>query len=135
MIEITNPKRYSSKLLKHLFDNEDYIKYCKIYDNENRIDIELLKLILESEKDLYYLFLKNYVFFYFKKYIGINEELKEVYKHKGRKITTYEIQLQFSYIDKFHNRIRDALKVIITNKLVNKDELELLKDIFNKDFK
>ena len=37
--------------------------YTILYDNENRIDIELLKLILESEKDLYYLFLKNYVFF------------------------------------------------------------------------
>ena len=108
MIEITNPKRYSSKLLKHLFDNEDYIKYCKIYDNENRIDIELLKLILESEKDLYYLFLKNYVFFYFKKYIGINEELKEVYKHKGRKLMkcNYNLVILMNFIIELETHLK-----------------------------
>lgn len=53
-------------IYEKIIKDERYINYCDKYSKDNSIDSNVLNDLLRDYKDFYYLFLKSFVYLYFK---------------------------------------------------------------------
>lgn len=119
------------ELNNNLLLDEDYIKFEEIYKNENIIDKDLLIKLLDKHHDLYYTFLKINLFIYRFDIKGLNSDLKDFKRYKGKVyyIDDLDYVLKFYYSN--YTRNQSAFKMMIKDKLVPLKERKLLEMIMN----
>ena len=72
------------ELKNNLLLDEDYIKFEEIYKKENIVDKDLLIKLLDKHHDLFYMFLKINILLYEFDIKGLNNDLKEFKRYKGK---------------------------------------------------
>jgi hypothetical protein len=119
------------ELNNNLLLDEDYIKFEEIYKNENIIDKDLLIKLLDKHHDLYYTFLKINLFIYRFDIKGLNSDLKDFKRYKGKVyyIDDLDYVLKFYYSN--YTRNQSVFKMMIKDKLVPLKERKLLEMIMN----
>ena len=125
-------KSYIQKLYDNLLNDENYIKFCKIYEREKNIDLDLLKELLKTHNELYYTFLKINVFFYYK-YDYLVEKINKNFDIDDNKISINDIELILNHYVTNSDRCHSCIEKLIKNKLVDKDEQMLLLSIYSKE--
>lgn len=118
-------------LKNNLLLDEDYIKFEEIYKNENIIDKDLLIKLLDKHHNLYYMFLKINILLYEFDIKGLNNDLKEFKRYKGKVyyIDDLDCVLRFYYAN--YTRNQSVFKIMIKYKLVPLNERKLLEMIMN----
>lgn len=122
------------KLKNNLLEDKDYIKYKEIYMNEHFIDKDLLVILLERYLDLYYVFLKINILLYKYDNKNLNKDLQDFLHHKGKNIYVDELDSIFRFYYKNFSMCHRTIEKIITYKIRNKNEIELLKQILERPF-
>ena len=119
------------ELNNNLLLDEDYIKFEEIYKNENIIDKDLLIKLLDKHHDLFYMFLKINILLYEFDIKGLNNDLKEFKRYKGKVyyIDDLDCVLRFYYSN--YTRNQSVFKMMIKDKLVPLKERKLLEMIMN----
>ena len=121
-------------LYERLVVDERYKNYCTKYKETNFVDEDLLKKLLIDHKDFYYLFLKSFIFLYYRYNIKhLNKELQNYYYIGKRKITLDDMDIILRYYYSNYNRCQKAIRYIISGKMRPNAELKLLKEIYNRD--
>lgn len=119
-------------LYEKLVVDKRYNDYCIKYKNTYTIDIDVLKELLVDYKDFYYLFLKSFIFLYYRNNIKhLNKDLQNYYYIGKRKITLDDIYVVLKHYYSNYNRCRKVISIIISNRLRPNAELKLLKEIYN----
>ena len=110
------------ELKNNLLLDKDYIKFEEIYKNENIIDKDLLIKLLDKHHDLYYIFLKINLFIYRFDIKGLNNDLKDFKRYKGKVyyIDDLDCVLRFYYSN--YTRNQRVFKMLIKDKLVPQTE-------------
>lgn len=119
------------KLKNNLLDDTDYIHYEEIYNKENAIDKDLLVKLLEKHHDLYYTFLKMNLFLYRFSTKGLNDELKDFKHYKGKSYRINDLSCILGFYYNHYSMFVETIKVMISNKLVPRNEVQLLEKIIN----
>lgn len=119
------------ELKNNLLLDEDYIKFGEIYKKENIVDKDLLIKLLNKYHDLYYTFLKINLFIYRFDIKGLNNDLKDFKRCKGKVyyIDDLDCVLRFYYSN--YTRNQSVFKMMIKDKLVPLKERKLLEMIMN----
>ena len=119
-------------LYEKLVVDKRYNDYCIKYKNTYTIDIDVLKELLVDYKDFYYLFLKSFIFLYYRNNIKhLNKDLQNYYYIGKIKITLDDIYVVLKHYYSNYNRCRKVISIIISNRLRPNAELKLLKEIYN----
>ena len=119
-------------LYEKLVVDKRYNDYCIKYKNTYTIDIDVLKELLVDYKDFYYLFLKSFIFLYYRNNIKhLNKDLQNYYYTGKIKITLDDIYVVLKHYYSNYNRCRKVISIIISNRLRPNAELKLLKEIYN----
>lgn len=115
----------------NLLLDEDYIKFEEIYKHENIVDKDLLIKLLDKHHDLFYMFLKINILLYEFDIKGLNNDLKEFKRYKGKVyyIDDLDCVLRFYYSN--YTRNQSVFKMMIKDKLVPLKERKLLEMIMN----
>lgn len=119
------------KLKNNLLDDVDYIHYEEIYNKENFINKDLLVKLLEKYHDLYYIFLKMNLWLYHFKISGLNDDLKDVNHYRKTMFRIDDLSHIFGLYYHHYSMFVETIKVIISDKLVPKNEIKLLEMIIN----
>lgn len=122
------------KLKNNLLEDKDYIKYKEIYKNEHFIDKDLLVVLLERYLDLYYVFLKINILLYKYDTKNLDKELQDFLHYKGKNIHVDDLDSIFRFYYKNFSMCHRTIEKIITYKIRNKNEIELLKQILERPF-
>ena len=119
------------ELKNNLLLDEDYIKFEEIYKKENIVDKDLLIKLLDKHHDLFYMFLKINILLYEFDIKGLNNDLKEFKRYKGKVyyIDDLDCVLRFYYSN--YTRNQSVFKMMIKDKLVPLKERKLLEMIMN----
>lgn len=119
------------ELKNNLLLDEDYIKFEEIYKKENIVDKDLLIKLLDKHHDLFYMFLKINILLYEFDIKGLNSDLKEFKRYKGKVyyIDDLDCVLRFYYSN--YTRNQSVFKMMIKDKLVPLKERKLLEMIMN----
>ena len=119
------------ELKNNLLLDEDYIKFEEIYKKENIVDKDLLIKLLDKHHDLLYMFLKINILLYEFDIKGLNNDLKEFKRYKGKVyyIDDLDCVLRFYYSN--YTRNQGVFKMMIKDKLVPLKERKLLEMIMN----
>lgn len=132
-------RNFVAKLYDSLLEDENYKKYCKIYEEEKYIDLDLLKSLLEKHHELYYIFLKIHILLYFSKedkiMKNLNKDLKDYYYSNGRILRLDDIDLILRHYYTNFSRCGATILKIIRYNLVSKVEKQLLTLINSKSIK
>lgn len=130
-------KNYVNKLYDNLLEDEKYKQYCKIYEQEHYIDLELLKYLLKEHHELYYIFLKINLLLYYGREPKIknklNNDLKDYYYINKRILRVNDLDLILKHYFKNYSRCRQGIMKIVKNKLVSNTEQILLKLIYARE--
>ena len=90
--------------------------------------------MLNDYKDLYYIFLKSFIYLYFKTDIkNLSKELQNYQYIGNRKIYLDDVDMVLRHYYYNYTRCRKCIKAIIQNKLRPQNEIGLLKQIYNLD--
>lgn len=119
------------ELKNNLLLDEDYIEFEEIYKNENIVDKYLLITLLNNHHDLYYAFLKINLFIYRFDIKGLNKELKDFKRYKGKVYYIDDLDCILRFYYNHYPRNLRAIKIMIRDKLVPQTERKLLEMIIN----
>ena len=129
---------YVKKIYNDLINDENYIKYCKIYKEDLYIDLDLVKLLLEKHHELYYAFLKINILFYFndkKLTKKLNKDLMDLKHINERILKLDDVELILKHYHTNYTRCRSCIMKIVEYEIVSKVEQEVLLLIYGKDIK
>lgn len=119
------------KLKQYLLCDPDYIKYEELFENEHIVDKKLLVTLFNGYKDLYYIFLKINIFLYRFDTSNLNNELKDYKHYKGKVYRIDDLDVILRHYYRYYKRCQCAIKILISDKLVPQNEIELLEKIIN----
>lgn len=127
-------KNIGLKLYNELIQDNSYQDYCQMYKQDHYIDKNAVERMLITHKDYYYLFLKSFIWLYYKEDIKyLNKELQDFRHIRNVKITLDDFDIVLKHYYYNYNRCKKCIKIIISNKLRPNSELKLLKLIYNRD--
>lgn len=119
------------RLKNNLLIDIDYIKYEEIYSKESVIDKNLLVQLLNKHHDLYYVFLKMNIFLYRFDTKGLNDELKDFSHYKKTVLRIDDLSHILGLYYRHYSMFIETIKVMISDNLVPKNEVKILKMIIN----
>ena len=119
----------TKNLLISLYNDQDYITYCEEYNRNNTINLILLKNLIKKHSKLLEIFYKFNIFLY--KY-----DIKIKYSNYINNKTFYleDISIILNHYKNNYLRCRNAINIIIQNKLVTKNECKLLELIMKRKY-
>lgn len=119
------------RLKNNLLTDIDYIKYEEIYSKESVIDKNLLVQLLNKHHDLYYVFLKMNIFLYRFDTKCLNDELKDFSHYKKTVLRIDDLSHILGLYYCHYSMFIETIKVMISDNLVPKNEVKILKMIIN----
>ena len=121
--------RITKKLLMSLYNDQDYVAYCEEYKKNNTINLMLLKTLIKKHSKLLEIFYKFNIFLY--KY-----DIKIKYSSYISNKTFYleDISIILNHYKNNYLRCKNAINLIIQNKLVTQNECKLLELIMKRKY-
>ena len=119
----------SQRLIDKMYNSETYKQYVEYYDKNHCINIDMLKKLYFDNQDLYIVFLKINVVLYRYDY----EELEICTMHNNRNLYVTDIDVILKHYISNYNRCRYAIKCLISQSLVSKSDVSILKQILSRD--
>ena len=119
----------SQRLIDKMYNSETYKQYVEYYDKNHCINIDLLKKLYFDNQDLYIIFLKINVVLYRYDY----KELGICTMHNNRNLYVTDIDVILKHYISNYDRCRNAIKCLISQSLVSKSDVSILKQILSRD--
>ena len=119
----------SQRLIDKMYNSETYKQYVEYYDKNHCINIDLLKKLYFDNQDLYIIFFKINVVLYRYDY----KELGICTMHNNHNLYVTDIDVILKHYIGNYDRCRNAIKCLISQSLVSKSDVSILKQILSRD--